>query len=160
MTDSELKTPVVGADIEALCGKCGDVWHVVAAMVENEVAKVMCKQCGGTHKYRPPGGAPAAKAKKTRKSTTTRKRKTKKTEKEPPEPLVEPDLDRPIRAYAMTETYEPRDRIEHPRFGTGVVEQVTGPGRISVFFADGRKILVQAAPPRTVELPSRSRSSE
>lgn len=159
MTDSESKTPVVGADIEALCGKCGDVWHVVEAMVEDKVAKVQCKQCGATHKYKPPGAKPASKAKKkTRKTTTTRKRATKKAPKEPPGPLVEPDLTRPVRAYSMTEAYEPRDRVEHPKFGTGIVEQITGPGRISVFFPDGRKILVQATPPRTLELPPRNRA--
>ena len=35
----------VGADVEALCGKCGDVWHVVVAKVGDRVAKVQCKQC-------------------------------------------------------------------------------------------------------------------
>ena len=30
----------VGADIEALCGKCGDTWHVVVALVNGKIAKV------------------------------------------------------------------------------------------------------------------------
>src|SRR6202012_6152712 len=49
----------VGADIEALCSKCGDVWHVVVAKVGDKIAKVHCKQCNGDHRYRPVHGAPA-----------------------------------------------------------------------------------------------------
>ena len=33
-------TARVGADIEALCSKCGDVWHVVVAMVGPEIVRV------------------------------------------------------------------------------------------------------------------------
>src|SRR5678815_1711262 len=35
----------VGADVEALCSKCGDVWHVVVAKVGERIVKVQCKQC-------------------------------------------------------------------------------------------------------------------
>ena len=31
-------TAAVGADVEALCSKCGDVWHVVVAKVNVQVA--------------------------------------------------------------------------------------------------------------------------
>jgi len=50
----------VGADVEALCSKCGDVWHVVVAKVGEKIAKVQCKQCGGYHRYRSPHGATAS----------------------------------------------------------------------------------------------------
>ena len=38
----------VGKDIESICGKCGDVWHVVVAKMGEQIAKVQCKQCGAT----------------------------------------------------------------------------------------------------------------
>ena len=43
--------PRVAADIESLCSKCGDVWHVVVAMDKGQVIKVQCKQCQGYHRY-------------------------------------------------------------------------------------------------------------
>ena len=51
----------VGADVESLCSKCGDVWHVVVAKDGDKIVKVQCKQCSGYHRYRSPHGAPAAK---------------------------------------------------------------------------------------------------
>src|SRR4026209_315429 len=51
----------VGADVEALCSKCGDVWHVVVAKVGEQIVKVQCKQCGGYHRYKSPHGAPKEK---------------------------------------------------------------------------------------------------
>src|SRR5262249_25121016 len=51
----------VGADVEALCSKCGDVWHVVVAKVGQQIVKVQCKQCSGYHRYKSPHGAPADK---------------------------------------------------------------------------------------------------
>ena len=58
-----MATPGVGQDIDALCGKCGQVWHVVMAKMGDRIAKVVCKRCGGQHRYRnedgvePPGEA-------------------------------------------------------------------------------------------------------
>ena len=54
-----MATQAVGEDIEALCGKCGQVWHVVMAKVGTRIAKVVCKRCHGQHLYRtetPDGG--------------------------------------------------------------------------------------------------------
>jgi len=44
-----MATPSVGEDIEALCGRCGQVWHVVMAKMGERIAKVVCKRCGGHH---------------------------------------------------------------------------------------------------------------
>lgn len=52
--------PEVGADIESICRKCGDVWHVVVAKVGDQIAKVQCKQCNGLHRHKPPGAPPFA----------------------------------------------------------------------------------------------------
>jgi hypothetical protein len=42
-----MSTPGVGEDIEDICTRCGDTWHVVMAKVGDRVAKVVCKLCGG-----------------------------------------------------------------------------------------------------------------
>ena len=141
----------VGADIESLCGKCGDVWHVVVAKQGSAIAKVQCKQCGGYHRHRPPGGKPAAK--------TVRKTKSGSASKaaEPPahKATVEADQQRPVRSYSIRESFESRDRIEHPKFGLGVVEEAV-PGKIVVFFPDGRRTLAQAKPASTLTRPQRT----
>jgi hypothetical protein len=125
----------VGADIEAVCGRCGEVWHVIVAIADGGIARVECKQCGRLHRYRRVGGQPAA----TRTVTHTRRAKAK-----PAGPLIEVDSSRPLRTYRSTDSYSIGDRIEHPLFGAGVVDRVAGPEKIQVFFPDGHRVLVHA----------------
>jgi transcription elongation factor Elf1 len=147
----------VGKDVEAACRKCGEVWHVIVAVEGGKITRVQCKECMAYHRYRAPEGedrvdAEPTKAKKvvaTRKAaprkgaatTPSTAKAGKKGKASHDEPLVEPDLSRPIRLYKMTEAYEPGDRVEHPKFGQGVVELLSGPGKMTVFFEDGRRTL-------------------
>ena len=133
-------TAAVGADIESICTKCGDVWHVVVAKVGDRIAKVQCKQCNGLHRYKPPGGPVAA----PRGAAAPRARRPPPP---PPAPLVAADPGRPVRRYAPLEAYAPGDRINHPTFGLGVVESMVGPGKMQVFFPGGRRVLAQARAP-------------
>ncbi len=142
----------VGKDVEASCRKCGEVWHVIVTMAAGVITKVQCKECGGNHKYKPPAGeervdAVAAKKKPTTVRKTAKRKATKKGASKlapgqlPDAPLVDPDLSRPVRDYDVGEVFELGDRVDHPRFGHGVVEKITGPGKISIFFESGRKTL-------------------
>lgn len=140
----------VGKDLFSVCGKCGPQWHVIVAMDGGRVTKVQCKQCMGYHRYRVAPGekdvnravrrvvaSGAAKSSRpSAKKTATSRRRTASM------PRVEPDLSRPVRNYKVADTYEPGERIEHPKFGEGIVESVEGPGKISVFFEEGRRTLV------------------
>lgn len=136
----------VGADIEALCSKCGDVWHVVVAKVGEKVVKVQCKQCGGYHRYKSPHGAPAV----TKLPATNRPPKAPRAT--PAErfekPAVAADLTKPSKPYRASELFEVGERIDHPNFGQGVIE-LSEPGKVTVFFATGRRVLVQAKAPTT-----------
>jgi hypothetical protein len=60
--------------------------------------------------------------------------------------VVEADLSRPPRKYGIRESYEPGDRIEHPTLGEGVVQAITGVGKISVLFDDKKSLLVHERP--------------
>ncbi len=138
----------VGDDIESICAKCGDVWHVVVAKVGEKIAKVLCKQCGATHRYKPPGGpAPVVKAAPRKRATGEAKAAAV------PEPRIAPDLTKPVRRYAASEIYAAGERVTHTAFGEGVVEAVPGPGKIEVFFASGRRVLAQAKAASTLERP-------
>ncbi|MBS1120596.1 MAG: hypothetical protein H6Q90_2824 [Deltaproteobacteria bacterium] len=139
----------VGADIEALCAKCGDVWHVVVAKVGERIVKVHCKQCRQDHRYKSPHGAPAAaklpsairppKAPKEPKAPKAPRAPVERFEK----PAVAADLSKPSRPYRASERYDVGDRVDHPSFGQGVIE-IAEPGKITVFFATGRRVLVQS----------------
>jgi len=131
----------VGADIESLCSKCGDVWHVVVAKVGEEVVKVQCKQCGGYHRHRSVNGAAPAAGKKAE-SRPRVPRKVRAPIERFATPHVAADLSKPARTYSPRERFDIGERVEHPSFGAGVVEATPEPGKMTVFFAEGRKVLV------------------
>ncbi len=136
----------VGADVEALCSKCGDVWHVVVAKVGEKIAKVQCKQCGGYHRYRSLHGATAA-AKLPAATRPPKDPKEPKAPRAPAErfekPAVAADLTKPSRTYRASESFDVGERVDHPSFGQGVIE-ISEPGKVTVFFATGRRVLVQS----------------
>jgi hypothetical protein len=141
----------VGADVEALCSKCGDVWHVVVAKVGDKIVKVHCKQCGADHRYKSPHGAPPeaklpAAIRPTREAKEPRAAAPRAPVERFEKPAVAADLSKPSRPYRASESFEVGDRLDHPSFGSGVVE-IAEPGKITVFFASGRRVLAQAKAP-------------
>ena len=113
---------------------------VVAKDDRGRIAKVQCKQCGGYHRYKSPHGAPAAK----KLPSAIRPPKEPKAPVERFEkPSVSADLTKPSRPYRASEKFEVGDRIDHPNFGQGVIE-IAEPGKITVFFASGRRVLAQS----------------
>lgn len=68
------------------------------------------------------------------------KPKTKKTD--PADEIVEADYSRPVRPYNIRESFEPGDRIAHTKLGEGVVQGVTGRGKIAVLFGEDKRLLV------------------
>ncbi len=127
----------VGSDIEAICRKCGDVWHVVIALADRRIANVECRECGARHRYRGvKGETGAARGKPATRATSSRTRGGKK------KPVVEADESRPRRDFRMTDTYAVGDRVLHASFGEGVVQEVAAPAKIVVLFDVGSKMLV------------------
>jgi hypothetical protein len=125
----------VGADIQSTCRKCGDVWHLVIAMSNGQIAKVECKDCGARHGYRPIAGT--VKPKRRVSTIPTRRAASKRAPG-----IVEGDLSRPRRSFQTTDAYEVGDRIIHPSFGEGVVQQLVGPTKVEVLFETGLKTMV------------------
>ena len=129
----------VAADIESVCSKCGIVWHVVVAKVGDKIAKVQCKQCGGLHRHKSPH--PEAKSGTTRKASRPKKTAAANRKADVAAP-PEADLSRPVQPYKITATFQVGDRIQHAKFGLGVVEELSGPGKMQVFFPEGRKLMI------------------
>lgn len=147
----------VGADIESLCGKCGDVWHVVVAKVGDKIAKVQCKQCGGLHRYKPPPGSAGAAKQATgrRRSSVPRSKSTVKAVEGPRPVPVARDPHVPPIAYSIQQTFEVGDRVDHRIFGVGIVEELLDAGKMRVFFNGERKVLAMAKPAPALERPNR-----
>ena len=64
----------------------------------------------------------------------------------PENELIEADLSRPIRPYAIGDYFSAGDRIEHPTLGIGVVQGAAGPQKIRVLFDEKRSTLVHDRP--------------
>ncbi len=127
---------------------------MVVAKVGDQIAKVQCKECHAYHRYR--SGDKVAPKSRSSSSTSTPRPKTQRAPVERFEkPAVAADLSRAVRRYSAIERYAVGDRIDHSVFGQGVVEASPEPGKVTVFFAVGRKVLVQAKEPsaNTLERP-------
>lgn len=60
----------------------------------------------------------------------------------PVEEIVQADLSRPSRVYALSDEYLAGDRISHSVLGDGVVQGLAGEGKIRVRFEEDEKVLV------------------
>jgi len=147
----------VGKDIFAVCGKCGDTWHVIVSLEGKKVTKVQCKYCSGYHRFKrspndpspPPGPVQKTQTAAVKAAARASGKKAPRKVARPAghsHPMIDPNLDLPVRDYAMSETYKPGERIEHPKFGQGVVESSPSPSTMNVFFEDGRRTLAQGRP--------------
>ena len=121
---------------------------MVVAKVGDKIVKVQCKQCAGYHRYKSPHGAPA----EAKLPSNKRPPKEPRASRDPVErfekPAVAADLSKPARTYRASERFDVGERVDHPSFGQGIVELVEA-GKITVFFATGRRVLVcakEAAP--------------
>ncbi len=56
--------------------------------------------------------------------------------------IVPANLERPTRTYAMQESYQPGDVVEHPTLGKGVVQAVISAVKVEILFGDERRRLV------------------
>ncbi|MBV8761076.1 MAG: hypothetical protein JO257_27520 [Deltaproteobacteria bacterium] len=120
------------------------MWHVVVAKVGAQIVKVQCKECGGQHRYKSPHSVP----KEKRAPPSMRERAERELAPKAPverfeKPAVAADLTKPSRTYRASEKFAVGERVDHPNFGQGVVE-VSEPGKVTVFFASGRRVLVQS----------------
>ncbi|MGA9655009.1 MAG: hypothetical protein WBP56_16650 [Polyangia bacterium] len=149
-----MSTPGVGEDIEDICTRCGDTWHVVMAKVGDRVAKVVCKLCGGQHNYRGDQAA-AAPASSGASSSWGRSRKRRITRSNPitSASTVVFDPSKPPRAYSPKEGFLPGERVTHATFGIGVVSGVPGPGKVEIHFPGGLRTLACAKAVSTLERP-------
>ena len=146
-----MATPGVGEDIEDICTRCGDTWHVVMAKLGDRVAKVVCKLCGSQHNYR--GEKPAAVPGAPSTWGRTRRRRSSRVQVAPAPATAIFDPTKPPRGYSTKDAYLPGERVIHVTFGVGVVAAVPGPGKVDVQFPGGARTLACAKAASTLERP-------
>ncbi|MFW5878519.1 MAG: hypothetical protein ACOCVR_01760 [Myxococcota bacterium] len=135
----------VGTDVEAMCSKCGDVWHVVFAKIGDMISKVECKQCGKRHRFKATGDAPEANLAPARKAAARSSRADRATKgpgrgraSAPAAAVFDPS--KPTSDYRGDRRFAVGEQIRHPVFGTGVVSAVEA-NKIRVSFAGNLKVL-------------------
>jgi hypothetical protein len=150
-----MATPGVGEDIEDICTRCGDTWHVVMAKIGDRVVKVVCKLCGSQHNYRGEKNAQPTSAGKTGNSPwgRTRRRKAGRANNTPAPQVPDFDPSKPPRSYSPKQGFVPGERVIHATFGVGVVASTPGPGKVEVQFPGGLRTLACAKPGSTLERP-------
>ena len=126
-----VKRSQVGGDVDAYCGKCKEVReHVIAAInPDGSIGRVECRTCHSNHIYR----------ERPSKTSTTRT-STRGAKKDNVSVIEEVG---PLRAYSMQERFVAGDRVDHPKFGVGVVVEVRA-GKIDVKFGREVKTLIHA----------------
>ncbi|HEX8559868.1 MAG TPA: DUF3553 domain-containing protein [Pyrinomonadaceae bacterium] len=123
-----------GDDTDTYCGRCKAerAHQVVALNADGAPATVICRTCGGQHRFhaKKDSNAPSATRGSRRREAGTAART-----REVPEG--------PVRPYSPKEVYAAGDWVEHPKFGLGRVAQARG-GKIEVRFESEGRLLVHA----------------
>jgi hypothetical protein len=122
-----------GDDTDTWCGRCKAerAHQVVALNADGVPAIVICRTCGGQHRFH---------AKKEAGTTTTAGR-TRKPRESAATTRDEPVG--PLRDYSPKGVYATGEWVEHPAFGRGKVTQARA-GKIEVRFESGNRLLVHA----------------
>jgi hypothetical protein len=122
-----------------MCGRCGQVWHVVMAKMGDRIAKVVCKRCGGHHRYRDENAAAegdaAARPRRPTFGSARRSSRPRGQAEAPALPAFDPA--KPPRTYAARDSYVAGERVAHPTFGVGIVAGSPGAGKVEVVFGSG-----------------------
>jgi hypothetical protein len=122
-----------GDETDTYCGRCKAerAHQVVALNADGVPASVICRTCGGQHRFRakkesaaPPAGGAGRKV-----------RGTAAPARDVP--------DGPARRYSPGEVYAAGEWVDHPKFGQGKVTQARA-GKIEVRFESGDRLLVHS----------------
>ena len=145
-TGMKVKKLSAGDTVESRCTKCRAIMnHTIVAMQGEQVVRVECNTCRGTHNYYPEKKAKAPAAGGSAKKAAPAARKPKvdpvAVEREEWESLsmtMDPATAVP---YDMNGTFRVKRLVAHPAFGLGVVKLLINPNKMEVLFQSGKKLL-------------------
>ena len=145
-TGMKVKKLSAGDTVESRCTRCRTILnHTIVAMQGEQVVRVECNTCRGTHNYYPEKKTKAPSAAGAVKKATPGTRKPKvdpgAVEREEWESLsttMNPDMALP---YDMNGSFRVKKLVAHPAFGLGIVKLVINPNKMEVLFQCGKKLL-------------------
>lgn len=127
--------PSVAQKVYEFCKKCDcERYHVVLAHTDPETAKIECEVCKKKSKI----------TTKKKKAPVKRKTTPKVNSADKWNEMLTSNSE-PSAPYSMKSKYTANTKIEHARFGVGIVTVVTG-NQMEVVFQDGTKSLVHNRP--------------
>lgn len=132
--------PAVAKSIFVDCKKCeAERWHKVLAHTSATAAKLQCEVCGSKKSFSL--SKPNAKAKVTRKSGEAILSRSRSAHNDEYQSLLSEHANASISPYNMRMKFESKGKLEHPKFGVGVIRAVIG-DRIEVVFSDEVRTLI------------------
>ncbi len=127
-----------GNEVDAWCRKCReDHLHVICAMVDGAIAKVECKCCGSTHRFRSPHTVASTRRKAPQSERSSHGRASREELTLPPDGSL-------YKAYNLKTNFRVLDLIDHPKFGHGRVIRLLSQSKMEVHFGNGRKLLAHS----------------
>jgi len=133
---------VVGKSVDSWCARCKLMLaHTIEAIVNEKITRTHCNTCGAQHAYRrnPPGTANG----KGRGASSGNGRSARVTLPVDYQALLRGKDVGNARVYKISERFQPKEIINHPTFGVGIVVAVRDTNKIDVGFTDGMKTLIQ-----------------
>jgi len=129
-----------GKEVSCFCNKCQlTLAHTIVAMKDHKTpAKVVCNTCKSQHAYK-------TEKKAATKKITTGKKSSAKSSSIPVADLWAQQVNKakgPSRNYNVKSLFVAGDLIEHPTFGTGIVDRVFDRTKMEVIFRDNIRTLV------------------
>ncbi len=156
---SQTELPAVAKNFYTLCKKCeAERYHVVLAHTSEKSAKIKCEVCGSVKSYTLPKArkastTSAAKAPGAAKTGTGRGGRRGKNSEESRraahqseyEGLLQTHDAKPTQAYSMKGKFELNHKLNHPKFGLGVIRAIQQ-DKIEVVFQDEIRSLIHNRP--------------
>jgi RNase P subunit RPR2 len=134
--------PPVAKSFFTFCKKCNaDRYHVVLAHTTSKTAKIKCEVCGSQKSYSLPkaaGSTGKAKVTRPRAGSETARRSSHNAEYET---LLNTHEKAKETSYSIKAKFKMNEKINHPKFGIGIVRDVQ-PEKVEVVFADEVRNLV------------------
>jgi len=135
--------PPVAKSFFAFCKKCdADRYHVVLAHTTSKTAKIKCEVCGSQKSYSLPksGGSATGKAKVTRARAGSESAR-KSSHNAEYEAMIQAQGASKEIPYNIKGKFQLNQKINHPKFGLGVVRNVHQ-DKVEVVFSDEVRNLV------------------
>lgn len=140
------KSYQIGNEILYHCTKCkADMAHVVTALKDDLIKKVMCKGCNTTRVYKEKSHVQEAAeaAPKSFRAMNEPRKKLRRSRKKDWNALIADLQDDELVDYDLSQDFTYITAIRHKRFGVGVISKIISEQQMEVIFKEGTKVLVQ-----------------